>query len=88
MQFRRSVGVGGVLFGGLLLTALVLGALVWFHPEWLGMAAGSDRQTFWLSVIAATTVVAVMSPTGAGPKRPTGHHLRPVVGPPGYRQWQ
>ncbi|WP_166359592.1 ImcF-related family protein [Pseudomonas akapageensis] len=60
MRFRRSVGVGGVLFGGLLLTAMVLGALVWFHPEWLGMAAGSARQTSWLSVIAATTSVVVI----------------------------
>ncbi|WP_166366846.1 ImcF-related family protein [Pseudomonas akapageensis] len=59
MQFRRSVGVGGVLVGGLLLTAVVLGGVVWFHPEWLGMAAGSARQTFWLSVIAAAALVVV-----------------------------
>ncbi|WP_448645549.1 ImcF-related family protein [Pseudomonas mohnii] len=56
MQLRRAVGFYG-LFGVLLLTGVVLGVLVWYHPESLGMAAGSVRQTLWFSVISATTLV-------------------------------
>ncbi|MCW8278237.1 hypothetical protein IMF27_23880 [Pseudomonas sp. PCH199] len=59
MQFRRSVGIG-VLVGGLLLTGLVLGVLVWLHPESLGIASGSVWQTLWLSVISATTFIVVI----------------------------
>lgn len=56
MQLRRAVGFYG-LFGVLLLTGVVLGVLVWYHPESLGLAAGSVRQTLWFSVISATTLV-------------------------------
>jgi len=59
MQFRRSVGLG-VLVGVLLLAGVVLGMLVWRHPESLGMVAGSARQTLWLSVISTTTFIVVM----------------------------
>ncbi|WP_413704909.1 ImcF-related family protein [Pseudomonas sp. Pseusp16] len=55
MQFRRSVGIG-VLIGGLLLTGLVLAGVLWRHPEWLGMAAGSDRQRIWLAVTSVLTL--------------------------------
>ena len=56
MQLRRAVGFYG-LFGVLLIAGVVLGVLVWYHPQSLGMAAGSVRQTLWFSVISATTFV-------------------------------
>lgn len=56
MQLRRAVGFYG-LFGVLLIAGVVLGVLVWYYPESLGMAAGSARQTLWFSVISATTFV-------------------------------
>ncbi|MCP2068774.1 UNVERIFIED_ORG: type VI secretion system protein ImpL [Pseudomonas reinekei] len=55
MQFRRSVGIG-VLIGGMLLTGLVLGGVLWLHPEWLGIAAGSDRHRIWLAVTSVLTL--------------------------------
>ncbi|MGF6093195.1 type VI secretion protein VasK, partial [Pseudomonas sp. 18173] len=55
MQFRRSVGIG-VLIGGLLLTGLVLAGVLWRYPEWLGMAAGSDRQRIWLAVTSVLSL--------------------------------
>ncbi|HWT69274.1 MAG TPA: ImcF-related family protein, partial [Pseudomonas sp.] len=59
MQLRRSVGIG-VVVGGLLLIGLVLGVVVWRHPESLGIEPDSLWQTLWLSVISATTFIVVM----------------------------
>ena len=56
MQLRRAVGFYG-LFGVLLIAGVVLAVLVWYHPQSLGMAAGSVRQTLWFSVFSATTFV-------------------------------
>ncbi|WP_318189640.1 ImcF-related family protein, partial [Pseudomonas fluorescens] len=58
MQFRHAVGMG-MLVGLLLLTGVILGVLVWHDPESLGLAAGSERQTIWLWVISAPTLVLV-----------------------------
>ncbi len=59
MQFRRSVGLG-VLVSVLLLAGLVLSVLLWRHPESLGIASGSARQTLWLSVSSVTTLVVMV----------------------------
>ena len=59
MQFRRSVGLG-VLVSVLLFAGVVLSVLLWRHPESLGMASGSTRQTLWLSVSSATTLVVMV----------------------------
>ncbi len=64
MQLRRAVGFYG-LFGVLLIAGVVLGVLVWYYPESLGMAAGSVRQTLWFSVISATTFVLLAFLGGA-----------------------
>ncbi|HEF4762726.1 TPA: type VI secretion protein VasK, partial [Pseudomonas putida] len=70
MQFRRSVGIS-VLIGVLLLTGLFLGGLLWLHPEWMGIAAGSDRQTFCLLVVSALTLGVMLW----GGYRWQGNHL-------------
>ena len=54
MQFRRSVGLY-VLVGVLLLTGVVLGVLIWRHPDSLGIGAGAVRQTIWLLVTSVAT---------------------------------
>jgi type VI secretion system protein ImpL len=58
MQFRSSVGVS-VLTRVLLLAGLVLSVLLWRYPDPLGVTAGSARQTLWLSVSSATTLVVI-----------------------------
>lgn len=59
MQFRRFVGFW-VLAGALLLAGTLLGVVVWRYPDWLSIQPGSERQTFWLVVIAATTLIVVL----------------------------
>ncbi|MBJ2231975.1 type VI secretion protein VasK [Pseudomonas simiae] len=59
MQFRRFVGFW-VLAGMLLLAGTLLGVVVWRYPDWLSIQPGSERQTFWLLAIAATTLIVVL----------------------------
>jgi hypothetical protein len=59
MQFRRIVGFW-VLAGMLLLAGTLLGVMVWRYPDWLGIQPGSERQSFWLLAIAATTLIVVL----------------------------
>ncbi|MGX1087062.1 ImcF-related family protein [Pseudomonas sp. AP3_22 TE3818] len=59
MQFRRSVGIG-VLVSVLVVAGLVLAAQVWYHPESLGIESGSGWQTFWFSVVSATTLIVAI----------------------------
>lgn len=59
MQFRRTL-VLGVLAAFLLLAALLIGVLVWRHPQMLSVRLGSELQTdllMALSVFAALTVL-------------------------------
>ncbi len=59
MQFRRYVGFW-VLAGMLLFVGTLLGMAVWRYPGWLNIQPNSERQTFWLLVIAAITLIVVM----------------------------
>lgn len=63
MPFRRSIGLV-LLVGVLLLMCVGMCVLVWLYPEWLGVRAGSGRQTIWLLGVSAIAVVMLAVSAG------------------------
>ena len=59
MQFRRTLLLG-ILAALFLLAAVLLGVLLWLHPEMLSVRLGSESHTDLLLALGVFTALTVL----------------------------